>query len=124
MLLKSVMARFDRLIATPHILTEVSNLSKLPGHIHADYFKRFGKRIVEFDEQYVAAKGYCLENYFVKFGLTDAAIIHASKDKFLVLTAEFPLSNYLQKNKIDVINFHHLRQLSWNELHSVNRSQA
>ena len=63
--------------------------------------------IAELNER--AAKGFCSENYFEKFGLTDTAIIHSSRDKYLVITDDFPLSNYLRTNDVDVINFTHLR---------------
>ncbi len=46
---------------------------------------------------------------FSKFGLTDSAIIELVKEKYLVLTDDAILFQYLEKNRIDVINFTHLR---------------
>jgi rRNA-processing protein FCF1 len=108
-LLKDFMESFDAIVTTPNILTEVSNLAEFSGKIRSDYFKQFGISIAKFDERFFAAKGFCSENYFEKFGLTDTAIIHSSRDKYLVITDDFPLSNYLRTNDVDVINFTHLR---------------
>lgn len=48
---------------------------------------------------------------FIKFGLTDAVIINLAQKSCLVLTAEFPLANYLRGLDVDVINFWNLK--SW-----------
>lgn len=50
---------------------------------------------------------------FVKFGLTDTGIIHLTKGKYLVLTDDFRLSQYLQSAGVDVVNFNHIRTTYW-----------
>jgi rRNA-processing protein FCF1 len=112
-LLKDFMESFDSIVTTPNILTEISNLTEFSGKIRTDYFKRFGISIAKFDERFFAAKSFSSEDYFEKFGLTDAAIIHSARNKYLVITDDFPLSNYLQKNDVDVINFTHLKAYNW-----------
>src|SRR5579884_1086932 len=106
-LLTRIMAQFEKIVTTPHILTEVSNLSTFKGITKMDYFQRFGISILSFDEQTVPSKNFCHKAYFCAFGLKDAAIAHIAKNNYLVLTAEFALSNYLQKSGIDAINFNH-----------------
>ena len=51
-----------------------------------------------------------MPNAFPRFGLTDTAILLAAKGKYLVLTDDFPLAQYLQTEAIDVINFNHVRK--------------
>jgi uncharacterized protein YacL len=49
------------------------------------------------------------ENAFPKLGLTDTAIFRAATGKFLVLTDDFRLAQYLSSQNVDVVNFNHLR---------------
>ncbi len=46
---------------------------------------------------------------FPKFGLTDTGIVHSARGRFLVLTDDFRLAGYLQRQGIDVVNFNYLR---------------
>jgi len=41
--------------------------------------------------------------------LTDSSILLAARNGFLILTDDFPLSNFLASEGLDVINFNHLR---------------
>ncbi len=53
----------------------------------------------------------CQSDRFPKLGLTDSAILHLAKDKYLVLTDDFTLCQFLQKAGIDVLNFNHIRSI-------------
>jgi hypothetical protein len=105
---------FSKIVTTPHILTELSNLS---GHfeqkIRRQFFEKFSDCILRLDEKYIPSEKICQENHFQNFGLTDAAITELSKNKYLVLTDDLSLSAFLQTLKIDVINFNHFRPLFW-----------
>ncbi len=50
---------------------------------------------------------------FTKYGLTDCGIVTLAKNKYLVLTDDFKLANYLQKVGIDTINFNNIRTYGW-----------
>lgn len=108
---------FSRVITTPNILTEVSNLSgqlpEQPINMKVDYFQEFAIKICGLDENYEPSREICKTNYFKKFGLTDSGIISLSKSKYLVLTDDFPLVGMLEKLSIDVINFNHIRIMGW-----------
>jgi hypothetical protein len=111
-LLERLLGQFARVLTTPNILTEVSNLAgQLSSHLKPDFFSSFAARISFLDEHQVASSVVAPNREFVKFGLTDAVMIALAKESHLVLTAEFPLANYLQSLGMDVINFNHLR--SW-----------
>lgn len=115
-LLSQIICFFTKLITTPNILTEVSNLcNSLPGNIKNNYFTEFAKQIQVLNEHYKPSSNICSLDHFKKYGLTDSGIIELAKGNFLVLSDDFPLTNYLQSKNIDAINFNHLRPLNWSE---------
>ncbi len=98
------------LITTPNILTEVSNLSsQLPEPIRSSYFREFKKQILILEEDYRPSNDACRNPYFHRLGLTDSVIMDIARNEHLVLTDDLVLSNLLQKLRIDVINFNHIR---------------
>jgi len=112
--LLTVFKFFTKVITTPNILTEVSNLSnQLPEDIKPLYYSEFAKHTVSLEENYIASINISSLEHFKKFGLTDSGIIDLVKDKYLVLTDDLPLTSYLQNVGIDTINFNHIRALNW-----------
>ncbi len=110
----SILGLFDRIATTPHILTEVSNLAGQLGEpARSEYFKKFSSEITLLEEENVASRDVAQTQEFVKFGLTDTGIIHLTKGKYLVLTDDFSLSQYLQSAGVDVVNFNHIRTTYW-----------
>jgi rRNA-processing protein FCF1 len=105
---------FSKVVTTPNILTEVNSLSnQLPEPFKTDYYTKMSEQISSLEEHYITSSKVCSLAQFKKFGLTDSAIIDLVKDKYLVLTDDFKLANYLQSVSIDVINFNHIRPLNW-----------
>jgi hypothetical protein len=105
---------FDRLITTPNILTEVSNLSGQLGEpAKTLYFYTFARKITLMEEHYIDSREAATQEEFIKIGLTGASIFRLPKDQYLILTDDFRLSQYLQHKGIDVINFNHIRPLGW-----------
>jgi rRNA-processing protein FCF1 len=101
---------FAKIVTSPNILTEVSNLSnQLAEPARTQYFSEFARRIHALEEQYCPSSQACGHPYFTKCGLTDAVIIELSLNAYLVITDDFRLSNLLQAIGIDVINFNHIR---------------
>jgi len=113
-LLKELIDYFDRIITTPNILTEVSNLSGQLGEpIRQPYFDTFKQKVSILDETYCAATEACRCTHFNRVGLTDAVIMQISEGQYLVITDDFPLAGILGSMNMDVINFNHLRRLKW-----------
>lgn len=111
-LLSNLLRYFSKIATTPHILTEVSNLSgELRDRVKQDFFSRFAKGITLLEEHYTCSADLAKMPAFVKFGLTDAGIAHL--ETHLVLTEDFALAQYLQSKKTDVMNFNHIRFMSW-----------
>ena len=118
-LLGRFLEKFQRIVTTPNIMSEVSNLAGQMGSpAKEEFFLAFAEKIDipgnddKLDERYVASREASRIEAFVKVGLTDSAIIHLAKDRFLVLTDDFRLAGMLGHLSIDVINFNHLRYLS------------
>jgi len=109
--LVSLIQRFKEIVTTPSILTEVSNfLGYLPAGLQNSFFRHFSYGLKNLQEHYAPSRELAEEKCFPRFGLTDTAILQAARGRFVVLTDDFPLLQFLQHEKIDVINFNHLRR--------------
>lgn len=109
-----VVNRFNRLVSTPHILTEVSNLLGQENKT----IRLAGREAVEeythhCDEVTNASHLLVKEPGFYRLGLTDVAIRIASQLPAFVLTADVELYTYLAREGVQVANFNHIRQGSW-----------
>jgi len=114
--LTNILDCIDKIITTPHVLTEVSNLSgQLHGNVKFNYFKKIEQLLdLELvDEKHKTARDISKNQCFHKFGITDTGIIEIAKGKYLVITDDATLAYWLQSNKIDVINFENIRPLKW-----------
>lgn len=110
----AIRQKFNRLLTTPNILTEISNLAgQLTGQLRDNYFKVFAREIQTFDEKCFPSSEVARQPGFIKFGLTDIAISLIAQEGCLVLTADAPLCQYLQTRRIEVLNFNHIRKFNW-----------
>ncbi|MEH2172971.1 PIN domain-containing protein [Nostoc sp.] len=116
-LLLEFIARFQKLVTTPNILTEVNSLANQLGEPERSQcfalFAQFVKNVALLDEYYIKSLDAVNTEKFVKFGLTDSGILTLSKGKYLVLTDDFKLASYLQSVEVDVINFNNIRVFNW-----------
>ena len=112
--LEKLISYFETVVTTPNVLTEVSNLSnQLPQQVKKTYFQVFSQLTSNLQETYHPSEEICALPHFHRFGLTDSGIIDLAPERYLVLTDDFPLANYLQSANVDVINFNHIRTLNW-----------
>ncbi len=113
-LLAYVFKKFQRILTTPNILTEVSNLiNQLGEPERSRCFSIFARDIVKLDEIYTDSHAITATDKFSKFGLTDCGIVNVAKDNYLVLTDDLKLASYLQSLGIDTINFNNIRIYGW-----------
>ena len=97
-------------MTTPHILTEVSNFAgQLADRTRTGMFETLSAGIGLFDERHTPASDLVTDPAFPRFGITDTAVLREAKGRYLVLTDDFRLSQYLQWEGVDVFNFQHLR---------------
>ena len=109
-LLADYIEQFKEVVTTPSILTEVSNLlGQLPENLRYYCWQHFAHGLKNLHELYTPSQELGDEKAFPKFGLTDTAILQAANGKYVVLTDDFRLTQYLIGQNIDVINFNHLR---------------
>jgi hypothetical protein len=109
-LLSDTLKLFSVLQTTPHVLTEVSNLANsLPKWMKEDWSEHFSRQIEVISEEWTSAATIATGN-FMWLGLTDAALASLAKTH-VILTIDFPLSNSLASQGLNVINFTHLRSL-------------
>lgn len=112
--LERIFKFFSKIITIPNVLTELNSFSnQLPEEVKRGYYEKMCELILKFEEHYLVSSTVCSLEHFQKFGLTDSAIISLVKDKYLVMTDDFKLANFLQSEGTDVINFNHIRTLNW-----------
>jgi hypothetical protein len=111
-----IIESFDRLISTPHVLTEVSNLSnQLREPARSELLQVVATEVGMFcDERYVSSRDAMQSPAFLRLGLTDIGIATLSTQGVAVLTDDFPLYQHLIALDTPAINFSHLRPLAWN----------
>jgi hypothetical protein len=110
--LASVLGSFERIVTTPHILTETSNLlGQLSGRARVGCFEWLARTIPAMRETYVAGADLARREPFVKLGITDTSVIEVAAAPYLVLTDDFRLYNFLADRGTEVLNFNNLRSL-------------
>lgn len=110
--LHAFLLHFKCIISTPGILTEVNSLADQLQANHKPLFSKvFKDQISLLDERHVPSRQLSEHGYFDKSGLTDAAIMTIAAEGLLVLTDDFKLTGFLEKLKIDYLNFNHIRPL-------------
>jgi rRNA-processing protein FCF1 len=109
---EAVLNRFNRVLTTPHILAEISNLAVSLRGQAKDFFQHLSNGFIALDEKYTPARLLVTGNIFSRLGLTDAAIERLAMKGYLVFTADFELSQRLTHRGADVLNLNHLR--TWN----------
>ena len=106
--------KFSKVVTTPNILTEVNSLINQMGEPDCSKCLSFlAKEVSKLDEFYLESSTVSQEEKFTKFGLTDSGIISLVQGKYLVLTDDFPLANYLQSIGVDTVNFNYLIDYQW-----------
>lgn len=111
--LLAFVSRFERIVTTPNILTEASNLSeKIPARGKREFFASFAARISVLEERFVESARVAKTGLFRSLGLSDSVIATLAEEaRPLVLTDDFALWGHLVKHGFDAINFNHLRPL-------------
>ncbi len=113
LLLEKLVAHFGKLITTPHILTEVSNLAKLHGNSLRTFRQVYKAAVEEMEEFYDESRAVVRDTCFMRLGLTDAAVAVLARRSILVMTLDLDLWLALQGSGLDAINFNHLRPRNW-----------
>lgn len=113
-LLLNVIDQFEKLITTPHILAEVSNLTNgLYGRKLQDFYSTLKESLSTIIELHSPALDISRDYELSPYGLTDVGIIALAKDNYLVLTDDLRVAGFAHQHCVDVVNFNHIREASW-----------
>lgn len=114
-LLASFVDWFDRIVTTPCVLAEVNGMAnQLTQESKTEVYSAFAIEFGFLDETHQPSAQVAAHQRFPSIGLTDAGILMLAKDRYLVVTDDFRLSQVLEHEGIDVINFNHIRDM-WDE---------
>ena len=102
-----------RLLTTPHVLSQVSDLADLPGDEGPTVRMLLKGRIEAAEERYNSARELAAHPLFRRLGLADAAIATICESGILILTSDLDLFLALQDRGLDALNFNHIRPLAW-----------
>lgn len=111
-LLHRTLQFFPNISSTPHVLTQVSNLANsLPQWRKEEWASHFARQVGLVEEKWISAKTIA-QTSAIFLGLTDAVLCELAST-YVILTIDFPLSNYLESRRLNVLNFNHLRDSSF-----------
>lgn len=112
-LLLNLIAPYTENLTTPHILTEVNNLSDycIPKSQQRQFRGFMAELISAFDEQWIKATKLCQLETFLRLGLTDAAVCQLASEQVLILSTDAELCAVLWGLGLNVENFNHLRNI-------------
>jgi len=100
---------FKRAVTTPHVLTEVSNLTNdLPEKTKSACLNKFYETFVEIDELAIPSMDAAKRPEFHFLGLTDSALALVS-GHFLIVTDDARLVQKMSESRLEALNFSHLR---------------
>ena len=114
-LLVRILASFSKIVTTPNILTEVSNL--VIKDIKEPELTKCFENLAEvlstatsfkLEEHYIQSNIVIKVAGFNRFGLTDYGILELARNQYLVLTDDFNLTRHLLGVGVDTINFNNL----------------
>lgn len=116
-LIKQYVQRFERILTTPHVLAETSNLvgQTVEGKIKSEFMERLHPmfcldRTESFKQCVIDGKSVALQ-HFVELGLTDSGLAAlARRRKRLLLTDDLSLYVASISSGGDAINFTHMRE--------------
>jgi len=98
------------LVATPHVLTEVSNLGgQLSGAMKECFFAVLAQCIKTLDERAIPSRDAVTASVYGQLGLTDATIERVAATPVVILSTDAPLVHRLQSQNLPALNFWHLR---------------
>jgi hypothetical protein len=111
-LLRNLLSQFSKIIYTPHILTEISNLTeKGNAAFYRKVLEKFSLLAVRDSEVFVSSETLIQKKSFSSFGLADSAIADIAESGTLIITDDLPLYGFLSLQGFDVINFTQIRGL-------------
>jgi hypothetical protein len=104
---------FGKLIATPHVLSQASDLTDLRDKELVEVRQKFRLIVDQIKESYAESRVLVADPVFERLGLADAAIAKVCSRGVLVVTSDLDLQLTIQRRGADALNFNHVRPLGW-----------
>jgi hypothetical protein len=109
-LLTSILSRVARIVVTPNILTETSNLAvQIPEPARSHIAATFGILVNAVNERYMPSRRAVGRPDFARFGLSDAVILEMVEEDATLLTADQGLYLAALNSGLPAENFIYLR---------------
>lgn len=115
-LLMSFVSKFKKIIVTPQILAEMSNIinKEISETDFANFIEKIIKILFDCDEIYIQKNDILKRDELKKVGITDTSILlSCERDDLLVLTKDLPFALICSSRGLPVIHFDLLRGLNW-----------
>ena len=113
-LLVGLVSHCSKLVTTPNVLTEVSNLAgQLPGELAEEFREEFCLVVEKLDERYHESVAVTKLAGFLRLGLADGTLLNLARQGVLVLTDDFPLYQQLANENLPALNFTHFRTAAY-----------
>ena len=91
-----------------------SQASQLPQwHRALDFYETLKNSLSTIIEIHHPASDISRDYELAPYGLTDVGIVAAAKDNYLVLTDDLRVAGFAHQHCVDVVNFNHIREASW-----------
>ncbi|MFL9479680.1 PIN domain-containing protein [Acinetobacter baumannii] len=117
-ILLEFIGKFQKIVVTPHILAETSNLTDVFNkQLKAAPFLILKKLLEDgqFTEEIMPSLEIIQTAGFIQYGLTDSGLVELAIGKYLILTDDLKVANYAYEKSADIINFNHIRELVWSQ---------
>lgn len=105
---------FNKIIVTPQILAELTNLMKVAVHEEHRMLQSVLILLKGAGEKHFGKDHLSVDPLFMKLGFTDISILAAArKRRVLVVTDDLPLTHALRSRECDVLNLNDVRTDQW-----------
>ena len=109
-LLCGLVACCPKLVTTPNVLTEVSNLAgQLPGELAEEFREEFRRVVTKLNEQHFDSISVTQSDSFLRLGLADGTLLKLARQNVLVLTDDHLLYQQLANDHLPALNFTYVR---------------
>jgi rRNA-processing protein FCF1 len=105
--LVGLLSSATKLVTTPHILAETSNLLDIGKRADVATVSLFTEFVCNAEEVSIAAEAAVAHPSFARFWLTDTVIHHIVTDRVFVLTVDRAIYGSLSEMGAEVINIRH-----------------
>ena len=109
-LLVEVLSRFSRVVVTPHVLAEASNLlSQCQPPLRTNILEIFRAITAQMTEHHVSVTIGSADSAFLRLGLTDSTLLYRVECGDCLVTTDLPLFLEAERRGHNAINFNRLR---------------